>query len=122
MSFTHILKSKKIRFSAVFALFLVFISLQTVSKAQHTESKNLADTTFSSTVESDAHIAGVEHTEGEGEHEKFDPTAAIMEHIADSHYWHLWGHTSLPLPVIMTPVISMPLPARMRSRKTVLTM
>lgn len=101
MSFTHILNSKKIRFSAAFALFLVFISLQTVSKAQHSEPKELADTTFSSSVESDAHISGVEHTEGKGEQEKFDPTAAIMEHIADSHYWHLWGHTSLPLPVIL---------------------
>jgi F-type H+-transporting ATPase subunit a len=101
MSFTHILNSKKIRFSAVFALFLVFTSLQTVSKAQNTEHRDLSDTTFSSSVESDAHIPGVEHTEGEGEHEKFDPTAAIMEHIADSHYWHLWGHTSLPLPVIL---------------------
>ena len=101
MSFTHILNSKKIRFSAAFALFLVFISLQTVSKAQHPEPKELADTTFSSSVESDAHIPGVEHTEGKGEQEKFDPTAAIMEHIADSHYWHLWGHTSLPLPVIL---------------------
>ena len=101
MSFTHILNSKKIRFSAVFALFLVFISLQTVSKAQNTEHHELADTTFSSGVESDAQIPGVEHTEGGSEHEKFDPTAAIMEHIADSHYWHLWGHTSLPLPIIL---------------------
>ncbi|SEM98218.1 ATP synthase F0 subcomplex A subunit [bacterium A37T11] len=33
--------------------------------------------------------------------EKFDPTKAIMEHIGDSHVWHLWGHTSLPLPVIL---------------------
>jgi len=24
-----------------------------------------------------------------------------MEHIADSHVWHLWGHTSIPLPVIL---------------------
>ena len=101
MSFTHILNSKKIRFSAVFALFLVFISLQTVSKAQNTEHHELADTTFSSGVESDAQNPGVEHTEGESEHEKFAPTAAIMEHIADSHYWHLWGHTSLPLPIIL---------------------
>lgn len=101
MTFTHILNSKKIRFSAVFALFLVFIGLNASLKAQENGPNTLADTTFSSTVESDAHIPGVEHTEGDGEHEKFDPTAAIMEHIADSHYWHLWGHTSLPLPVIM---------------------
>jgi F-type H+-transporting ATPase subunit a len=36
-----------------------------------------------------------------GGEEKFDPTTAIMEHIADSHDWHLWGHTSLHLPVIL---------------------
>ena len=32
---------------------------------------------------------------------KMDPGKLIMEHIADSHDWHLWGHTSLPLPVII---------------------
>src|SRR6476469_10314235 len=101
MTFTHILNSKKIRFSAVFALFLVFSNLNTSLKAQETEHRTLADTTFSSSVESDAQIPGLEHTEGQGEHEKFDPTSAIMEHIADSHYWHLWGHTSLALPVIL---------------------
>lgn len=101
MTFTHILNSKKIRFSAVLAFILVFVSLNVSSRAQEAAPHTLADTTFSSTVESDAHIAGTEHTEGDGEHEKFDPTSAIMEHIADSHYWHLWGHTSLPLPVIL---------------------
>ena len=25
----------------------------------------------------------------------------IMEHIGDSHDWHLWGHTHLPLPIIL---------------------
>jgi hypothetical protein len=33
--------------------------------------------------------------------EKFNPGKLIMEHIADAHTWHLWGHTSLPLPVIL---------------------
>jgi F-type H+-transporting ATPase subunit a len=33
--------------------------------------------------------------------EKFNPGKLIMEHIADAHSWHLWGHTSLPLPVIL---------------------
>lgn len=33
--------------------------------------------------------------------EKFEPTTMIMEHIADAHDWHLWGHTSIPLPVIL---------------------
>jgi F-type H+-transporting ATPase subunit a len=35
--------------------------------------------------------------EGEG----FDAGRMIMEHIGDDHGWHLWGHTSMPLPVII---------------------
>ncbi|EOR92715.1 ATP synthase A chain [Arcticibacter svalbardensis MN12-7] len=57
--------------------------------------------TDSSTVNTDAQIPGVENGEHKPEEGKFDPTAAIMEHIADSHYWHLWGETSFPLPVIL---------------------
>lgn len=35
---------------------------------------------------------------GEGE---FSVTETILEHIKDDHGWHLWGHTTLPLPVIL---------------------
>jgi len=101
MSLRRILNSKKIRISAVFALFLVFVSYQTAVKAQ-------ADTTHSHEIDTilnvAEHEAGVEHAGSEaahGEHEAFDPTVAIMEHIADSHVWHLWGHTSIGLPVIL---------------------
>jgi len=31
----------------------------------------------------------------------FNAGELIMEHIADEHGWHLWGHTTLPLPVIL---------------------
>jgi F-type H+-transporting ATPase subunit a len=33
--------------------------------------------------------------------EKFDPGKSIMGHIGDSHDWHLFGHVSVPLPVII---------------------
>lgn len=33
--------------------------------------------------------------------EKFNAGKLITEHIGDSHGWHLWGHTSIPLPVIL---------------------
>ncbi|MCB9168821.1 MAG: F0F1 ATP synthase subunit A [Flavobacteriales bacterium] len=33
--------------------------------------------------------------------EKFNAGKMILEHIADEHGWHLWGHTSIPLPVIL---------------------
>ncbi len=39
--------------------------------------------------------------ETHGKEEKFDVTKTILEHISDDHSWHLWGHTSIPLPVIL---------------------
>ena len=39
--------------------------------------------------------------EAEGGAKKFDAGKLIVEHISDSHGWHLWGHTSIPLPVIL---------------------
>ncbi|WP_423146962.1 F0F1 ATP synthase subunit A [Rubrolithibacter danxiaensis] len=97
MLFSHILNSKKITISAVFALFLAFFIFSPVVKAQ----SESADTTFTNHVETDAQIPGVEHVEKEHGEEKFDPTAVIMEHIADSHDWHIGGHTSIHLPVIL---------------------
>ncbi len=35
------------------------------------------------------------------EGEKFDAGKLIVGHIADSHEWHLWGHTVIHLPVII---------------------
>lgn len=33
--------------------------------------------------------------------EKMNAGKLIMEHVMDQHGWHLWGHTELPLPVIL---------------------
>ncbi|WP_369434705.1 F0F1 ATP synthase subunit A [Mucilaginibacter yixingensis] len=35
------------------------------------------------------------------EKEAFNPTTAILEHIGDSHYWHVGGELYIPLPVIL---------------------
>ncbi|PRY53556.1 ATP synthase F0 subcomplex A subunit [Arcticibacter pallidicorallinus] len=94
---TRILSSGKVRLFVVCAFFFTLFSISPSLVAQH----HTSDSAASSTVESDSHIPGVEHVENSHGEEKFDPTKAIMEHIADSHYWHLWGHTSLPLPVII---------------------
>ncbi|MFL5754414.1 MAG: F0F1 ATP synthase subunit A [Bacteroidia bacterium] len=43
-----------------------------------------------------------EHESGSGpEKEKFDAGKMILEHVADAHSWHITGHLSLPLPVIL---------------------
>lgn len=33
--------------------------------------------------------------------EKFNPGEMIMGHVGDEHGWHLWGHTSIPLPILV---------------------
>lgn len=96
MDFSDILKPRKTGISAALALLFILLNVFGLRAQGHDH-----DTTFTSKVESDAQIPGVEHVEGSHGEEKFDPTAVIMEHIADSHYWHLWGHTSLPLPIIL---------------------
>ncbi|MFM7765841.1 MAG: hypothetical protein ACKO6I_09295, partial [Sphingomonadales bacterium] len=65
----------------VLSLFYAFFTLALhASEAEHTLEK------------------GHENTHSE---EKMDAGKLIMEHISDSHDWHLWGHTSIPLPVIV---------------------
>ncbi|MFT3947134.1 MAG: F0F1 ATP synthase subunit A [Agriterribacter sp.] len=41
------------------------------------------------------------HEAKHGEEGNFDVTGFILDHIKDHHSWHLWGHTSIPLPVII---------------------
>jgi len=64
------------------------ISFSTASFAGEHENVSISET----------HGANAAHGEGE---EKLNAEKLIMEHIADSHDWHLWGHTSIPLPVIV---------------------
>ena len=41
------------------------------------------------------------HDEHHGEASAFNPSEFIIHHIADAHEIHLWGHTHIPLPVIL---------------------
>jgi F-type H+-transporting ATPase subunit a len=41
------------------------------------------------------------HEPAAHEPEAFNVTETILDHIKDDHSWHLWGHTSLSLPVIL---------------------
>ena len=44
-------------------------------------------------------VATTEHANKE--EGSFNVTETILEHIKDDHSWHLWGHTSIALPVIL---------------------
>jgi F-type H+-transporting ATPase subunit a len=71
----------------LWALLLVF-STSSLVLAQH-DSHGDAQT-------ENAHVAA-EHAQPE----KFNAGKMILEHVADAHDWHLWGHTAIPLPVII---------------------
>jgi len=81
MDFRHFFTSKKISFIVFFAVLATFSTAQA-------STRTLAD---SAAIES----------HGAHEPEAFEATEMIMEHISDSHDWHLWGHTSIPLPIIL---------------------
>ncbi len=47
------------------------------------------------------HVAEPAAAHHEAKEGGFNVTETILEHIKDDHSWHLWGHTSIPLPVIL---------------------
>ncbi len=70
--------------------------------AQHADQEN-SDTNIHQQTEQISVATTETHVkDGHGsENEKFNTSKVIMEHIADGHDWHLWGHTSIHLPVIL---------------------
>jgi F-type H+-transporting ATPase subunit a len=58
---------------------------------------------FSGNVFAKENAAQTEHSNPAAAHEPeaFNVTETILDHIKDDHSWHLWGHTSLSLPVIL---------------------
>ena len=87
------LKYKRLALLSVFT-FLAFALIASVDTAMHTDHA----------AAEHQHVAAPESTENHAsghEEEKLNAGKIIMEHIADAHGWHLWGHTELPLPVIL---------------------
>ncbi len=85
------------RSNAIFARLALFIStllipaLTFAYEPEEKEHKANADTA----------VHRGEMGNGGEESAKFNPGEMIMDHIADEHGWHLWGHTTVPLPVIL---------------------
>ena len=97
MDCSHVFEFKFKKLIVVFTLFSAFLLAKVNVFAQVDSTIAVQDTAVvAHTSMGEAAPEGAAHGE-----EKFEPTQVIMEHIADSHMWHLWGHTSLPLPVIL---------------------
>jgi len=97
MDCNQVFVSKVKRLIVVFTLLIAFLSIKIDTFAQ----VDSAVVPVDSLVAGSAEAVSGEHGAAKHGEEKFEPTKVIMEHIADSHMWHLWGHTSLPLPVIL---------------------
>ncbi|WP_317041635.1 F0F1 ATP synthase subunit A [Mucilaginibacter polytrichastri] len=73
------MNSKKITLSVVLSVFLSLLACKSFAIQGEKESVS----------------------EKNAKEEAFNPTTAILEHIGDSHYWHVGGEVSIPLPVII---------------------
>ena len=94
MDCSHVFDFKVNRLIVAFTLFLAFFAV-VPSVYAHAEA---VDSTVADSTHVHAEAAATESGHGEG---KFDPTEVVMEHIADSHVWHVAGNLSFPLPVIL---------------------
>jgi len=90
-------------FCRLFFLFLLaFAASAHLATAQHEEHADTAAATEAVADEGAEHAHGeAAHGEGHEEGGKFNAGKLIMEHISDAHDWHLWGHTHIPLPIIL---------------------
>lgn len=66
----------------------------TTGNGEHADSAHVDSAAISHTADTHADNHG-------GKEGEFNTSEVIMEHIADAHDWHLWGHTSVHLPVIL---------------------
>lgn len=100
---THINNLKSTYYTLKTALLTLAFSFVTViSFANHPATPSTTDSTVieAEGAHSTEATAEASHDESHGE-EKFDINKTIMEHVADAHDWHLFGHTSVHLPVIL---------------------
>jgi F-type H+-transporting ATPase subunit a len=83
------------------AVFLLpALLLGAVAGAQN-EGELHADSAVAGVTTISHEVAGHDAHDGHGTPEKFDPGAMIMGHVTDEYGWHLWGHTALPLPILV---------------------
>jgi len=75
---------------------LIFRNLRNVAGFLFTLSLLVPQASFAAEEAGHGHAEAAEHAVTE-----FDAGTLILEHVGDAYSWHLWGHTSIPLPVIV---------------------
>ncbi|MFM9055783.1 MAG: F0F1 ATP synthase subunit A [Bacteroidota bacterium] len=97
------LKNKRLIILSI-GTFLAFSLVFSVNRAENNPQADhtaVAHGAEQHNVEDHAAHPAEPHAEGNHAPEKLNAGKVIMEHVADAHGWHLWGHTELPLPVIL---------------------
>lgn len=84
----------------VFSLFLASLYLLGANTAFANDSLATPAATEHTAEVTEAHGAAHEANAEHGE-EKFNAGKMILEHVGDAHDWHIAGHLSIPLPVII---------------------
>ena len=84
----------------VFSLFLTSLFLLGANTTFANDSLATPMATEHSAEVTEAHNATHEANAEHGE-EKFNAGKMILEHVGDAHDWHIAGHLSIPLPVII---------------------
>ena len=89
-------------FAVLASLLIIFIILGRGTQLNGQDEHHPAVDTTQQSVETDH----VESGHAEAATEEFNATESILEHISDSHEWHLFTtkegkHVSIPLPVIL---------------------
>lgn len=80
------------------SLLVLAFSLLTLLFSSQSFANNQADTTVNKATEQEQVTGSENNHNGE---EKFNVSKTILEHIRNDYSWHLWGHTSIPLTVIL---------------------
>ncbi len=100
--------SRRIKSLLVLCLSLFTLAFASASfaneKVAHADNHAVAQDSLHTTVDSNlatADTATATHATAGHEEKEFNVTETILEHIKDDHSWHLWGHNSIHLPVIL---------------------
>ncbi len=100
------LKYKRLALLSIltFAMFTLIFSINVAQDSSHNQLPQTETVSVDEHAHGDAATTAVHSESGEGEghaEEKLNAGKIIMEHVADAHGWHLWGHTEIPLPIIL---------------------
>jgi len=83
------------RFKSLLVVSLSLVAILFSTAVMANENPVVADTNHA-VATTEAAVSHEAKKEGD-----FNVTETILEHIKDDHSWHLWGHTSIHLPVIL---------------------